>query len=65
MPQRHRYANRAELVALLAEHINTQTGDSVDETTVDSVLQALVQHEVNVEALVKTTVDEDVTPDLQ
>ena len=65
MVQRNRYATRAELVTLLSEHINTQTGDTVDELAVDAVLQALVQHGVNVEALVKTMVDEDVAPDLQ
>lgn len=65
MVQRNRYANRAELTDLLTEHINTQTSDTVDETAVDAVLQALVQHGVIVEALVKTTVDEDVSPDLQ
>lgn len=65
MVQRNRYATRAELVALLSEHINTQTGDTVDEIAVDAVLQALVQHGVNVETLVKTMVDEDVAPDLQ
>jgi len=65
MPQRRRFANRAELTALLTEHINTQTGDTVDEAAVDAVLQALTQNGVDVEALVKTTVDEDVAPDLQ
>lgn len=65
MVQRNRYADRAELTALLAGHINTQTGDTVDEVVVDAVLRALTWHGVNVDALVKVTVDEDVTPDLQ
>lgn len=65
MVQRNRYANRAELTDLLAEHINTETSETVDEAAVGAVLQALTQHGVNVEALVKVTVDEDVAPDFR
>jgi hypothetical protein len=56
--QRRRYATRDELVELLAEHINTATGDTVDETAVGAVLNALDAHDVDPGALVHITVDE-------
>jgi hypothetical protein len=58
MPQRRRYATRAELVTLVAEHINTTTGDTIDESSVAAVLSALEAHDVDPAALVQVTVDE-------
>jgi hypothetical protein len=58
VPQRRRHATRAELVTLLAEHINTATSDTIDEVTVAAVLAALEAHDVDPDALVTITVDE-------
>jgi hypothetical protein len=57
MPQRRRYATRAELVTLVAEHVDTTTGD-LDEFAIGIVLSALEAHGVDPAALVQITVDE-------
>lgn len=58
MPQRRRYATREELGDLLAQHLDGQP-------TREEIVEALAVLGVNVDALVKVTVDEDVAPDLQ
>lgn len=56
MPQRRRFATRAELVTLIAERIDSP-GD-IDEAAVADVLSALEAHGVDPDALVQVTVDE-------
>lgn len=65
MPQRRRYATRDELITMLAEHVNINTSDTINETSVAAVLDALEEHGVSHESLVKVSVVEDVAPDLQ
>jgi hypothetical protein len=59
MPQRRRYAHRAELEEMLVGLTNCSRGQLV------FVMDALQELGVDVDALVKVTVDEDVAPDLQ
>lgn len=63
MVQRNRYANRAELLELLSEEPAVVANTTTE--AVDAVMDALANLGVNVETLVKITVDEDVAPDLQ
>lgn len=65
MPQRRRYATRDELVTMLTEHVNVNTSSTIDEGAVAAVVDALEEHGVSPESLVKVTVVEDVAPDLQ
>jgi hypothetical protein len=58
VPQRRRYATRDEVATLLTEHINTATGDTIDEGAVGAVLDALAACGVDPDALVKILVDE-------
>jgi hypothetical protein len=58
MAQRRRYATRVELAEMLASVLSGQPAP-------DEVIEALAQLGAPVDTLVKITVDEDVTPDLQ
>ena len=53
MPQRRRYATRAELVTLLVERT------AISEGLIGAVLEALAAEGVTVDQLVKITVQED------
>jgi hypothetical protein len=58
MPQRRRYATRDELVQMLVDR-------SADRESVERLLDMIAEFGVDLGALVKITVDEDVSPDLQ
>lgn len=58
MPQRRRYATREELVQLLVDR-------GADRVAIETHFDVLTEFGVNLNALVKIEVDEDVAPDLQ
>lgn len=58
MAQRRRYATIDELVSLITEWINVNTGETIDERSVRAVFDALEEHDVQPESLIKVSVVE-------